>query len=67
MTEKQKQQFNLMLERLKIIAKGYQTTDRLREISQKRLGPDYKETLEIAYKNIREEAISCIKGIREIK
>lgn len=66
MTEKQKDQFNEMLETLRAIANGYLSPGKLRKQSGKwGLEPD--EALEMSYENMQNDAKNCIKGIRYIK
>ena len=56
MTDKQRVQFNQMLEALRTISKGYQRPDQLRRNAGKDYGLDYEETLEMAYENIQQLA-----------
>lgn len=65
-TERQKQQFNQMLESLKRI-KTYQSPSQLRKDSEKDWGLDYEEALEMSYENIQAEASYSCKGIKPIK
>lgn len=66
MTEKQKQQFNLMRDALIQISKGYMTTKQMRKQSEKEYGLDFQECLEMAYENIQEGAKRIVKGIKQI-
>lgn len=65
-TEKQKQQFNLMLNSLKKI-KAYQTPDRLRKDSEKDWGLDFEEAIEMAYENIQSEAAFASKNVKPLQ
>lgn len=42
----------------------YDTTGALRRSADKRFGLGYEEILEMAYDNMREEAIAALKGYR---
>lgn len=66
-TERQAEQFNIMLGTLKIIAKEYETPEKLRKDSEKKYGLDFEEAIEMAYENIQNEAKKTIKGIKPIK
>lgn len=52
---------------LKLIAKGYASTDRLRRDAEKEYGLDYGEALEMAYENIQSAAAAAIYGRRRPK
>ena len=65
-TEKQKQQFNKMLNSLKKI-KAYQTPDRLRKDSEKDWGLDFEEAIEMAYENIQSEAAFASKNVKPLQ
>jgi len=65
-TEKQKVQFNLMLEALKTI-KAYQSPSRLRKDSEKDWGLEYEDALEMSYENIQATAALACKNIKPIK
>lgn len=67
MTEKQKFQFNLMLSTLRKIGKGYMTPQKIRRDIEKGHPLDYDEYLEMAYENIQSEALTAIKGIKQVK
>lgn len=54
-TQKQAQQFNLMLNALTRIKK-YQRPDQLRKSSEKSYGLEFEEALEYAYENMQGEA-----------
>lgn len=60
------EQFNRMLDTLRLIARGYHTPDSLRKSSQRLYGLDYEEALEFAYDNIQSDAARCIKGVRRM-
>lgn len=66
-TARQKQQFNLMLNALKKISKGYQTTSQLRKDSEKDWGLDFEEAIEMAYENIQSEAAFACKGVKALQ
>ena len=66
-TEKQKQQFNLMLNTLRKISKGYQTTSQLRKDSEKDWGLDFEEAIEMAYENIQGEAAFASKNVKPLQ
>jgi len=65
-TEKQKAQFNLMLEALKAI-KAYQSPSKLRKESEKDWGLEYEEALEMSYENIQATATMACKNIKPLK
>ncbi|WP_333862586.1 hypothetical protein [Sphingobacterium sp.] len=65
-TEKQKAQFNLMLEALKAI-KAYQSPSKLRKDSEKDCGLEYEEALEMSYENIQATATLACKNIKPLK
>lgn len=64
-TEKQKQQFNLMLNALKRI-KAYQSPEKLRKDSSKDWGLDFEEAIEMAYENIQGEAAFACKNVKPL-
>jgi hypothetical protein len=64
-TEKQKQQFNLMLNALKKI-KAYQSPEKLRKDSSKDWGLDFEEAIEMAYENIQSEAAFACKNVKPL-
>jgi len=64
-TEKQKQQFNLMLNALKKI-KAYQSPEKLRKDSSKDWGLDFEEAIEMAYENIQGEAAFACKNVKPL-
>lgn len=64
-TEKQKQQFNLMLNALKKI-KAYQSPEKLRKDSEKDWGLDFEEAIEMAYENIQSEASFACKNVKPL-
>lgn len=64
-TEKQKQQFNLMLNALKKI-KVYQSPEKLRKDSSKDWGLDFEEAIEMAYENIQGEAAFACKNVKPL-
>lgn len=64
-TEKQKLQFNLMLNALKKI-KAYQSPEKLRKDSEKDWGLDFEEAIEMAYENIQLDATFACKGVKFI-
>jgi hypothetical protein len=67
MTEKQKNQFNVMLKALRCISKEFLTPEQLFKNSQKLYGLDYTEALEMAYENcINVAKVNC-KNIKELK
>jgi hypothetical protein len=63
-TEKQKQQFNLMLNALKKI-KAYQSPEKLRKDSSKDWG-FFEEAIEMAYENIQGEAAFACKNVKPL-
>lgn len=65
-TARQKQQFNQMLNTLKMISKGYQTTKQLRKDSEKDWGLDFDEAIEMAYENIQLEAAFACKNVKPL-
>lgn len=65
-TEKQKQQFNLMLNALKKI-KAYQSPQKLRKDSGKDWGLDFEEAIEMAYENIQSEAAFVSKNVKPLQ
>ena len=64
-TENQKQQFNKMLTTLKHI-KAYRSPQNLRKNSEKDLGLDFDEAIEMAYENIQNEASFSIKNVKPL-
>lgn len=64
-TEKQKQQFNQMLNALKKI-NAYQSPEKLREDSRKDWGLDFEEAIEMAYENIQGEAAFACKNVKQL-
>lgn len=64
-TEKQKRQFNLMLNALKKI-KAYQSPAKLRKDSSKDWGLDFEEAIEMAYENIQNEAAVACKNVKPL-
>jgi hypothetical protein len=64
-TQKQKENYNKMLNALKTITK-YQSPEKLRKDSKKDWGLDFEEAIEYAYDNIQGEAKIASKGIRPI-
>ena len=67
MTDKQKEQFNGMLNTLRRISKDYQTPEQLGKNSEKQYGLEYEEALAMSYDNIQKEAVKSIKNVRIIK
>lgn len=63
-TLKQAYQFNMMLHQLKRI-KAYDSPEKIRRYSEKKLGLDFEEAIEMAYENMHGEA--QIKGVRPIE
>lgn len=49
---------------LKLIAKGYDSPDRIRRNCEKKYGLPYEEAIGYAYENIQSEAAAAIKGLR---
>lgn len=64
-TEKQKRQFNIMLNSLKKI-KSYQSPKKLRKDSEKEWGLDFEEAIEMAYENILLEASYASKNVKPL-
>ena len=64
-TEKQRQQFNQMLEALNRI-KSYPTDEKLKKICDER-NSDYEEELEEAYTNILNDAFSACENVKPIE
>lgn len=64
-TEKQKEQFNLMLAALKEI-RSYQSPEKLRRDSEKDWGLEYEEALEMSYENMQATA-AIFKNIKPLK
>lgn len=46
---------------------AYMTPDQLRRQAEKQSGLDYEEALEMAYENVREEALAALTGYRRPK
>lgn len=65
MKEKQIDQFNKMLNTLKIIAK-YRSPEWLRKNCEKEYGLEYEEALEMAYENVLNSASFGHKGVKAI-
>ena len=66
-TEKQRQQFNLMRMALIQIHKDFQTPTQLQRDCKGDYGLDFEETIEMAYENIQSLAKSIVKGIKQIE
>ena len=66
LTEKQIQQFNLMYEALRIIAKEYLPSEKLKGKYAERNGLSNEESIEYAYDNVQETAKRALKGIKKI-
>lgn len=64
-TEKQKHQFNNMLNALKKI-KAYQSPSKLRKDSSKDWGLDFEEAIEMAYENIQNDAAFACKNVKPL-
>lgn len=67
MTERQKINYNKMLEILKKISRKYYKSEQLKRNSEKEYGLNYEEALEMSYDNIQNEAHNACKGISKIK
>jgi hypothetical protein len=67
MSPKEKEQFNRMRLALLRINKAYETPSQLRKSANKTFGLGYEEVLEMAYENVKNEASSAVKGIKEAK
>jgi len=67
MTEKQKNNYNKMLEVLQKISRKYYKSEQLKRKSEKEYGLNYEEALEMSYDNIQSEAHNACKGISKIK
>ncbi|MGN6435959.1 MAG: hypothetical protein ACTHMM_05470 [Agriterribacter sp.] len=65
-TEKQRQQFNMMLHTLRKISKDYMSSEKIQKNSDKMYGLDYAEALEMSYDNIQNEAAVSCKGVKPI-
>lgn len=63
-TEKQFNDFKVMHIALKAIATDYQTPDQLQRNSEKQIGLEYEEALEMSYENIQSTAKAAIKGVK---
>ena len=66
-TEKRLEREQQMYDALKVIAKDYQTPDRLRKTAERQYGLSYEEALEAAYWNILALAANTIHGMRRPK
>lgn len=66
-TKKQADQFNLMLNALRIIHKEYMNPEKLRRCAEKDFGCSYDEAIEMAYENIQSLAYHNTKGVKPIK
>lgn len=68
MTEPKKPSNELIyFERLRTIARRYQTPDQLRRAAEREYGVSYVEALEMAYENLQDEARAAIYGKRRPK
>lgn len=67
MTEKQKKQFNTMLNALKNIYKWYDTSEKVIKNAEKNYGLSWQEALEMAYDNIQQEARLAAYWVKHIK
>ena len=65
-TEKQREQFNMMRAALIRISKEYQTSNQLRRNCEKQYGLDFEECIEMSYDNIQSDAGAIVKGIKGI-
>lgn len=65
-TEKQRLQFNRMLQALTFIDKAYQSPDQIRKQCKGVWGLHYEDSLEMSYKNIKDLARLTRKGIKYI-
>lgn len=65
-TEKQREQFNMMRAALIRISKEYQTSNQLRRNCEKQYGLDFEECIEMSYDNIQSDAAAIVKGIKGI-
>ena len=52
---------------LKLIAKGYETPDKLRKLAMSHYGGSALDVIEMAYENIQTTAAQAIKGRRRPK
>lgn len=71
-TQKQAEQFNIMLETLRRIAgtsknTRYMTPDQLRRDAERNTGLDFEEEIEMAYENMQSDAKQTSSGIKPIK
>jgi hypothetical protein len=64
-TQKQRDQFNFMLNTLKKI-KSYQSPSQLKKDSGKDWGLDFEEAIEMAYENIQNDASNGCKNVRPL-
>lgn len=64
-TEKQKRQFNIMLNALKTI-KAYSSPREIRKDSLKDWGLDFEEAIEMAYENMQGEACRGCKNVKPL-
>lgn len=67
MTPLQQKQFNTMRAILIRISKHYMTPEQIRRNSEKSFGLGYEEALEMSYENVKSEASSAVKGVKEFK
>jgi len=63
MTNKECLQFNFMLATLRKIHRNYQTPAQLEKNSEKDLGLEYHEALEMSYENIQLDAKNACRGV----
>ena len=64
MTKKERDDYECMRLALKRIATGYMTLKQIERDVEKRIGLSYREVLEMAYENIRDDAREAVRGVR---
>lgn len=64
MNQKELADYERMRLTLKRIATGYMTLKKIERDAEKRIGLSYKEVLEMAYENIRDDAREAVRGVR---
>lgn len=64
MTKKEREDYERMRIALKRIATRYMTLKQIERDAEKRIGLSYREVLEMAYENIRDDARDAVRGVR---
>lgn len=66
MTKKEREDYERMRLALKRIATCYMTLKQIERDAEKRIGLSYREVLEMAYENIRDDAKQAVRSVRAL-